>query len=143
MSHLIAPNPHSVTTPVRLIWNSSQKFRGTSMNNLLMKGPGLRVLNQICAILLRFRGGTYAALGDIRKMYNSVWLEDSEMHLHRFLWRDSEEEEMEEYAITRVNIGDKPAGCIAHLAMRETANLPSFACLEEERGVIHNETLRS
>lgn len=121
------------------MWNSSQKFRGTSMNNLLMKGPD--VLNQIRAILLRFRGGTYAALGDIRKMYNSVWLEDHEMLLHRFLWRDSEEEEMEEYAITRVNI--KPAGCITQLAMRETANLPSFACLEEERGVIHNETLRS
>lgn len=25
VSHLIAPNPHSVTTSVRLVWNSSQK----------------------------------------------------------------------------------------------------------------------
>lgn len=86
------------------------------MNDLLMKGPD--VLNQIRAVLLRFRGGTNAALGDIRKMYNYVWLEDKEMHLHRFLWW--------------VNIGDKPAGCIAQLAMRETANLPPFAHLEEE-----------
>ncbi|XP_031731827.1 uncharacterized protein LOC116399095 isoform X1 [Anarrhichthys ocellatus] len=109
VSHLIAPNPHSVTTPVRLVWNSSQKFRGVSLNDLLMKGPD--VLNQICAVLLRFRCGVHAALGDIKKMYNSVWLEDQEVHLHRFLWRDSEDEELEEYAITRVNIGDKPAGC--------------------------------
>ena len=28
VSHLVAPNPHSVTTPVRLVWNSSQKFKG-------------------------------------------------------------------------------------------------------------------
>ncbi|XP_033975580.1 uncharacterized protein LOC117473794 isoform X2 [Trematomus bernacchii] len=138
VSHLIAPNPHSTTTPVRLVWNSSQKFRGTSMNDLLMKGPD--VLNQIRAVLLRFRGGTNAALGDIRKMYNSVWLEDREMHLHRFLWRDSEDKELEEYAITRVNIGDKPAGCIAQLAMRETANLPPFAHLEEEREVLQNDS---
>ena len=27
VSHLVAPNPHSVTTPVCLVWNSSQKFR--------------------------------------------------------------------------------------------------------------------
>lgn len=74
VSHLIAPNPHSITTPVRLVWNSSQRFRGVSMNELLMKGPD--ALNQIRAVLLRFRSGTYAALGDIRKMYNSVWLEE-------------------------------------------------------------------
>ncbi|XP_035812328.1 uncharacterized protein LOC118471497 [Amphiprion ocellaris] len=70
VSHLIAPNPHSVTTPVRLVWNSSQKFRGISMNDLLMKSPD--VLNQIRAVLLRFRSGVYAALGDIKKMYNSL-----------------------------------------------------------------------
>nr|XP_061826459.1 uncharacterized protein LOC133612783 [Nerophis lumbriciformis] len=138
LSHLIAPNPHSVTTPVRIVWNSSQKCRGVSMNDLLMKGPD--VLNQIRAVLLRFRSGAHAALGDIKKMYNSIWLKDQEVHLHRFLWRDAENEDLEEYAITRVNIGDKPAGCIAQLAMRETANLPLFAHLEEERRVLHNDS---
>ena len=138
VSHLIAPNPHSVTTPVRLVWNSSQKFRGVSLNDLLMKGPD--VLNQIRAVLLRFRGGVHAALGDIKKMYNSVWLEEKEMHLHRFLWRDSEDEELGEYAITRVNIGDKPAGCIAKLEMRQTANLPPFTHLKEERKLIQEDS---
>ena len=66
------------------------------MNDLLLKGPD--VLNPIRAVLLR--RGVHAALGDIKKMYNSVWLEDLEMHLHRFLWRDSEDGEIEEYAIT-------------------------------------------
>ena len=61
-----------------------QKCRGVSLNDLLIKGPD--VLNPIRAVLLRFRGGVYAALVDISKMYNSVWLEDREMHLHRFLW---------------------------------------------------------
>lgn len=56
VSHLIAPNPHSLTTPVRLVWNSSQRFRGVSLNDLLMKGPD--VLNQIRAVLLRFRDGS-------------------------------------------------------------------------------------
>ncbi len=134
VSHLIAQNPHSVTTPVRLVWNSSQKFKGVSMNDLPLKDPD--VLNPIRAVLLRFWIGVYAVLGDIRKMYNSVWLEDREMHLHRFLWRDSQSEEIGEYAVTRVNIGDRPAGCIAQLAMRETAKLTKFSHLHEERRVI-------
>lgn len=65
-----------------------------------------------------------------------MWLEDQEVHLHRFLWRDSEEEELGEYAVTRVNIGDKPAGCNAQLAMRETANLPQFSHLKEKCRVL-------
>lgn len=137
ISHLIAPNPHSVTTPVRLVWNSSQKFKGQSLNDLLLKGPD--VLNDIRAVLIRFRQGVFAALGDIKKMYNSVWLEDQEVHLHRFLWRDSEEEDIQEYTITRVNIGDKPAGCIAQVAMRETAGLPMFHHLAEERRVLEQD----
>ena len=111
------------------MWNSSQKCNGVSLNDLLMEGP--EVLNQIRAVLLRFRGGIYAALGDIKKMYNSVWLEDREVHLHRFLWRNSEDKELEEYAITRVNNA---------LAMRETANLPCFTHLKEEQQVLQKDS---
>ena len=75
----------------------------------ILKGPD--VLNPIRAVLLRFRKGVYAALGDIKKMYNSLGLEECEIHPHRFLWRESPDEEIGEYAITRVNIGDRPAGC--------------------------------
>lgn len=134
ISHLIAPNPHSTTTPVRIVWNSSQEFRGMSLNDLLHKGPD--VLNPIRGVLLRFRSGLHAALGDVKKMYNSIWLKDKEVHLHRFLWRDNPGDEIEVFVVVRVNIGDKPAGCIAQVAMRETANLPQFAAMVEERRVL-------
>lgn len=71
-------------TPIQLS-NVMSWTRGTDQ----LKGPD--VLNPIRAVLLRFREGRHAALGDIKKMYNSVWLE--EMHLHRSLWRDSPDEE--------------------------------------------------
>lgn len=78
----------------------------------------------------------HEALGDIKKMYNSVWLEDLEMHLYR--WRDSEGVKIEEYAITRVHIGDRPAGCRAQLAMRETTKLPMVAQLKEECRILED-----
>lgn len=65
VSHLVTPNPHSTTTPLQLVWNSSQKFKGLSMNDLLLKGPDVH--NPIRAVLLRFRKGIIAALEDIKK----------------------------------------------------------------------------
>ena len=62
------------------------------------------------------------------------------MHLHRFLWRDSPDEKISEYAITIVNIGNRPAGCIAQLDMRLTTRLPIFAHLEDERRVLEEDS---
>ena len=42
-----------------------------SMNDLLLKGPD--VLNPIRAVLLRFRRGVYAALGDIKKIIYIIY----------------------------------------------------------------------
>lgn len=50
-----------------------------------------------------------------------------------FLQRNDQSEGIGKYAITRVNIGDRPAGCIAQLAIQETAK---FSHLHEERKVI-------
>ena len=58
-------------------------------------------------------------------------LKDEEVHLHRFLWRDNPDDEIGVFAVVRVNIDDKPYGCIAQVAMRETANLPQFAVVAE------------
>lgn len=41
INHLVAPNPHSTSTHVRIAWNSSQEFRGMSLNGLLHKGPNV------------------------------------------------------------------------------------------------------
>lgn len=71
-------------------------------------------------------------------MYNSIWLKERATHLHRFLWRDGSDERTSEYAITRVNIGDRPPGGIAQLAMRLTARLPIFSHLEDGRRVLED-----
>ena len=135
---LAAVNPNSTTTPVRIVWNSSQEFKGISLNDILHKGPD--VLNPIRGVLLRFRAGVHAALGDIRKMYNSVWLKEQEVHLHRFLWRYNIEDEIDTYAVVRVNMGDKPSASIAQIAMRETARLPQFSHMTEERRVVEEDS---
>lgn len=60
-------NPHSVTTPVRIVWSSSQRYKGVSMNDILLKG--LDVLNPSRAVLLRSGEGVHAALGELKKRW--------------------------------------------------------------------------
>ena len=40
ISHLAVVNPKSNSTPVRIVFNSSQVYKGTSLNSYLAKGPG-------------------------------------------------------------------------------------------------------
>lgn len=91
------------------------------------------MLIQSILVLLKFRSRLYAALRDVKKMHNSVWLKDKKVHLHRFLWRDDPKDEIGVFAVVSINIGDKPAGCIAQVAMRATANLPQFASMVAEQ----------
>lgn len=122
ISHLAVVNPKSSTTPVRIVFNSSQKFHGMSLNSFLAKGPD-SYLNNLLGILLRWREEKVVMVSDIRKMYNSIFVTEVEQHCHRFLWRDLEEREPDIYVIQRVNMGDKPAAAISTEAIYKTADM--------------------
>ena len=120
LSHLAVENPKSTSTPVRIVFNSSQLYRGVSLNSFLAKGPDSYKTN-LLGILIRYRENHVVIVGDIKKMYNSVLLEPLEQHTHRFLWRNLEARRPDVWCITRVNMGDKPAGAIAVEAKDMTA----------------------
>ena len=62
IAHHDVLSPHSKSTPMRVVFNSSARIKGhPSMNDLLAKGPCL--LNQLLGILLRFRQGEIGFIG--------------------------------------------------------------------------------
>ena len=73
ISHLAVQNPKSTSTPVRIVFNSSQVSKGVSLNSVLAKGPD-NYINNIIGLLLRWREESVAFIGDIKKMFNSVRL---------------------------------------------------------------------
>ena len=130
LAHMALEQPKSESTPVRLVFNSSAKFKGLSLNDCLAKGPDC-YNNNLLGMLIRFRENPIVLIGDIRKMYNSVLLEELEMHMHRFLWRDCDSSRKPDiWVITRVNLGDKPSGTIAITAKNNTAHM--FSYIDEE-----------
>ena len=92
MTHNVHYLPHhpvkkeSRTTPIRIVYDCSCRESSTSvsLNNCLMVGPPF--LNDLCAILLRFRLHPFAFSTDIEKAFLHVKLHQSDRDYTRFLW---------------------------------------------------------
>ena len=120
LSHHAVLKPESKSTPCRIVFNSSARFQGHSLNDYLAKGPSL--LNQLLGILLRFREKPIAFIGDISKMFHSIEIPIQDQMTHLFLWRNFEtSDEPLTFAMTRVNMGDRPSSAIAQAALQKTA----------------------
>lgn len=110
----------SNSTPLRIVFNSSVRYRGQCLNDFWLKGPDL--LNDLFGILLRFRENEIGLCGDISKMYHRILIPEIDQHIHRFLWRNLEtDREPDVYVKTVLTFGDKPAPAMAQIALKKTA----------------------
>ena len=62
--------PDFESTPCRIVFNSSAKFQGHTLNEYWAKGPDL--LNNLLGVLICFRENLITISGDIPKMYQAV-----------------------------------------------------------------------
>ena len=137
ISHHDVLKPESQSTAMRIVFNSSAKAKGLSLNECLAKGPSL--LNNMLGILMRFRQDQFAFIGDISKMFHSIDIPEEDQMMHLFLWRGLQTDEMPKtYAITAVNMGDRPASAIAQTALRKTALEASDSHPEASKLIIDN-----
>ena len=97
-------------------------------------------LGNLLGILVKFREGFEAYIGDVKKMYHTIRLDPDDQQTHRFLWRDFRvNEKPEKYMMQVVSFGDRQAATIAQLALRKTADLAGEE-YNEEKIVIYNST---
>ena len=125
LSHHEVINKEKQSTPLRIVFNASANYKGQILNDFWAKGPDL--LNNPLGIVMRFREEQFVMVGDIKKMYHSVKLKPGvDWHTHRFLWRDLDHtKEPETYVLTSPSFGDRPAGTIAAVALKKTAEMGS------------------
>ena len=82
VKHLLAHFPIikvSSSTPVRPVMDCS-----TDLNQFLLSGPNL--LNDVAAVLLRFRSGLFTYAGDVSQMFLQIFLREEDRPYHCFLW---------------------------------------------------------
>ena len=114
----------SVTTPIRLVTNSSlvDPETGLSLNSILVSGPCC--LNDMWEMLVRFRGYECGLIGDITKAYYQMRTGPVEKHVRRVLWRDGKVgTPWRIYGFAVVSMGDTPAANFMELTKKGTAVL--------------------
>ena len=94
----------SPTTPIRIVYNCSSRGNRNcaSLNDCLMVGSPF--LNDLCAILLRFRRHAFALSTDIEKAFLHVKLHKFDRNFTRFLWPENPESLDSNFQIYRFKV---------------------------------------
>ena len=110
----------STSTKLRVVFDGSAvTSSGLSLNNALMVGPTIQPT--LSTILIQFRAYPVALNADISKMYREVKLTTEDKDLHRFLWRDSVQDPVKDYRMTRVTFGVSASPYLAVRTLQQTA----------------------
>jgi len=90
------------TTKLRLVFKASTKGqKGKSLNDHLEKGPNY--IKSLPNVLMAWHFDQVAYTGDMRKMFNQVWIYPDDQVFHRFLCRTNESEQPRVYQLVRLN----------------------------------------
>ena len=104
---------------VRVVFDTSAKYKNDSLNNHLLKGPDL--INNLVSILIQFRLGKYAVTADIEQMFHQIKVKKSDQDALRFLWRFLKTEKPQEYAMTVHLFGKNDSPCCSNYALKQCA----------------------
>ena len=69
---------------IRVVFDCSARFGGTSLNDQLPQGPDLT--NGLVGVLTRFRQGPVAFMSDVDVMFHQVGVPEDQRDFWRFLW---------------------------------------------------------
>lgn len=115
---------HPVITPkkVRVVFDCAAKWKGTSLNDLLLQGPDQT--NSLVGVLNRFREGYVAMAADIEGMFLQVKVDPDDCDMLRFLWWPEGDirEQPEEYQMLVHLFGATSSPSCANFALRKTAD---------------------
>ena len=106
---------------VRVVFDCSAKFQGTSSNNQLLHGPDLT--NTLVGVLTRFRQEQIAFMSDIEAMFYQVRVSPSDCNYLRFLWwpDGNLNKDPEEYQMLAHLFGGASSPSCANFALKKTA----------------------
>ena len=116
---------HGVRHPVkpgkvRVAFNCSAEFGGTSLNKLI---PGPDLTNQLVGELTRFREEHVAYMTGIEAMFHQVRVPDNQRSLLKFLWwmHGDPRMEVEEFEMCVHLFGGKSSPSCSNYALKRTS----------------------
>lgn len=106
---------------LRAVFDSSAKYGGISLNDVLLTGPDLT--NSLLGVLMRFRQEAVAIMGDIQQMFYCFKVREDHRNFLRFFWfRDNDPDQpLTEYRMTVHVFGNRPSPAVATYGLRRAA----------------------
>ncbi len=122
---------------IRVVFDCSAQYGGSSLNEHLLQGPNLT--NSIVGVLIRFRQGKTAFMGDIDGMFLQVCVSPIHHDFLRFLWwpDGNLEGPLAEYSMVVHLFGAAFSPSVANYVLKSTADV-----VEKEFGSVVAETIR-
>ena len=120
LPHHAVTNPHK-PNKVRVVFDCAAKYKGTSLNDNLIRGPDL--MNSLIGVLMRFRKERVALVADVETMFHQVFVKPSHVDALRFLWWPNGEIDQEP-VVHRMLVhifGAKSSPTCANFALKQTA----------------------
>ena len=90
LPHFLVLRPDKSTNKTRIAFDASAKFKGVSLNDIVLQGS--KIQNDLLAVLLQLRREPVAVMCDVEEMYLQIKLQPKDQPYHRFLWRNLEKD---------------------------------------------------
>ena len=107
---------------IRVVFDCSARFRGTSLNEQLLQGPDLT--NSLVGVLTRFREEHSAFKADIESMFYQVGVKEEHKTFLRFLWWPNGDlsQDLTEFQMNVHLFGAISSPSCSNYALRRTAD---------------------
>ena len=126
---------HKKKNKVRVVFDCTASFQGTSLNLQLLQGPDLT--NTLLGVILRFRQEQVAMMADIEGMFHQVRVPSNDVDFLRFLWWPNGDvhQPLAEYRMVVHLFGAVSSPSCANYALKRTA--------KDNEGVMNPEVLET
>ncbi|XP_064864890.1 uncharacterized protein LOC135564299 [Oncorhynchus nerka] len=106
---------------IRVVFDSSAKCQGVSLNNVLLSGPDLN--NTLLGVLMRPRKDCIALRADVQQMFYCFGVREDHRNYLRFLWYEDNnpDRNITEYRMKVHVFGNSPSPAVAIYCMRRAA----------------------
>ena len=126
---------HKKKKKIRVVFDCTASFQGTSLNLQLLQGPDLT--NTLLGVILRFRQEQVAMMADIESMFYQVRVPSNDVDFLRFLWWPNGDvhQPLAEYRMAVHLFGAVSSPSCANYALKRTA--------KDNEGVMNPEVLET
>lgn len=98
---------------IRVVFDSSTKYEGASVNDMLLSGPDMN--NTLLGVLIRFRKEPIAVTPDMQQMFYCFAVDEKHHDFLRFLWFEDNDPQKSigEFRMTVHVFGNSPSPAMA------------------------------